>query len=472
MARDADAHGLCRDCLAEWTAAAETAPPPRPGTVPCPQCGSPRTLVHPELTSLHIAHIDCDAFYAEVEKRDNPALADKPVIIGGGRRGVVSTACYIARLYGVRSAMPMFKAQKACPQAVVIHPDMAKYAAIGREVRRLMQATTPLVEPISIDEAFLDLGGTNRLHGGSPARTLAALVRRIRRRIGIGVSVGLAGNKFLAKMASELDKPRGFAVIGRADAATFLAPLPVTAIHGVGASLGRRLHDRGIVSIADLRRHDPAWLQAHFGAMGRVLHDRAHGRDSRPVKSERAVKSVSCETTFDADTGDLEQLRHHLWPLCEKLSRRLKRSRLAGRCLVLKLKTDAHRTLNRSQRLTNATNLAEVMYRASLPLLEKIPAGGQQYRLIGVGVTDLTDGAGADPLDLGDPELARQARIERALDRVRDKLGEGAIARGRGWTRRERTAKNTGTHANASTHANAGAQGNIGTQGNTEWLKK
>ncbi len=201
-------HGFCRDCLTPQTAIAKR----------CAVCGSPRLLHHPELYRLHVAHIDCDAFYAAVEKRDNPELRDKPVIVGGGKRGVVSTACYIARIRGVRSAMPMFKALEACPDAVVVPPDMEKYVRVGREIRTMMQALTPLVEPISIDEAFLDLAGTEKLHGLPPALVLARFARDVEREVGVTVSVGLSYAKFLAKVASDFNKPRGFAVIGEAEA--------------------------------------------------------------------------------------------------------------------------------------------------------------------------------------------------------------------------------------------------------------
>src|ERR671911_2269195 len=214
---------FCRDCL---TLSAS------PLAARCTACGSPRLLRHKERDSLAIAHVDCDAFFAAVEKRDDPTLADKPVIIGGGKRGVVSTACYIARTYGVRSAMPMFKALKACPDAVVIRPNMEKYKVAGREVRRLMAGLTPLVEPVSIDEAFLDLSGTELVHQGPPALTLARFARRVEREICITVSIGLAPNKFLAKIASDLEKPRGFAVIGKTEAREFLAPRPVGLIFG------------------------------------------------------------------------------------------------------------------------------------------------------------------------------------------------------------------------------------------------
>src|SRR4051812_20689000 len=209
--------GFCRDCLAEQKGDVRR----------CHACGSPRLIRHKELYDLTLAHIDCDAFYAAVEKRDNPELADKPVIIGGGHPGVVSTACYIARIHGVRSAMPMFKALELCPHATVIPPNMEKYAAVGHEVRALMLDLTPLVEPLSIDEAFLDLGGTERLHGRSPALSLAKLADEIETKVGISVSIGLSHNKFLAKVASDLEKPRGFSVIGRAETRSFLAAKPV-----------------------------------------------------------------------------------------------------------------------------------------------------------------------------------------------------------------------------------------------------
>ena len=212
---------FCRDCLSD---AADSA-------TRCAACRSPRLARHPELHSLTIAHVDCDAFYATIEKRDNPDIADKPVVVGGGTRGVVAAACYVARTYGVRSAMPMFEAKRRCPDAIVIKPNMAKYVQVGREVRRAMFALTPLVEPLSIDEAFLDLNGTERLHGKSAAKALAGFATKVERDLGITVSIGLSANKFLAKIASDLDKPRGFAVLGAAEAVSFLASKPVGFIY-------------------------------------------------------------------------------------------------------------------------------------------------------------------------------------------------------------------------------------------------
>jgi DNA polymerase-4 len=420
---------LCRDCGATVTVG--------DSATRCSTCHSPRLISHPELDSLAIAHIDCDAFYASVEKRDDPSLADRPVIVGGGRRGVVAACCYVARQYGVHSAMPMFKARRACPDAVVIRPNMGKYQAVGREVRALMLETTPLVQPLSIDEAFLDLSGTERLHHGSPAATLARLTRRIEAEVGVTASIGLSYNKFLAKIASDLDKPRGFAVIGRAEAVDFLTPQPVSLIWGVGRALQRHLVRDGITTIGQLRSHDEAELVACYGAIGRRLSRFARGEDDRRVTPDSPAKSVSAETTFETDLTAPESLRQRLWPLCEKVATRLKRAGLAGGVVQLKLKTADFRIRTRSRKLAGPTQLAEVLYRAVLPLLER-EADGTAFRLIGIGAGDLTDGDGADLPDMFNPDLQRWARVERTIDRLRGKLGEDAIVKGRGLKPRQR----------------------------------
>jgi DNA polymerase IV len=412
--------GLCRDC------GADSGERDR-----CPACGSPRQVRHPELLTLAIAHIDCDAFYASVEKRDNPELADKPVIVGGGHRGVVSAACYTARMYGVRSAMPMYKALKACPQAVVIPPNMGRYVEVGREVRRLMQELTPLVEPLSIDEAFLDLSGTERLHGHKPARLLIDLIRRIEREVGVTASVGLSYNKFLAKVASDLDKPRGFAVVGRAEALPFLARLPVSIIWGVGPKLTQTLAYDGYATVADLRAASRDRLVARYGEIGLRLYHLARGEDDRAVKTNRPAKSISAETTFDDDLAGFAELRGRLWPLCEKVSERLKAAGLAGRTATLKLKTADFRTVTRSHRLPRPTQLADVLFRHGQSGLESVIAQGP-FRLIGIGATDITGAGEADGPDLADPDALRREQVERAIDRVREKIGRDAIRRGRG----------------------------------------
>jgi DNA polymerase IV len=330
MARNFGKYGLCRTCGAR----VETAPASL-----CAHCGGRRIIAHPALFELSIAHLDCDAFYAAIEKRDNPSLADQPVIVGGGVRGVVTTACYVARTYGVKSAMPMFKALKACPDAIVIKPDFRKYAEAARAVRALMEKATPLVEPLSIDEAFLDLAGTERLHQRSAAESLLALQRDVKREVGITVSIGLSVNKFLAKLASDLDKPEGFSVIGDAEAASVLAPMPATAIWGVGAVFARKLAQDGFRTIGDLQRADPAFLARRYGEMGARLAALAHGRDSRTVSPHRETKSVSAETTFNSDISDRAELEAILWTLCERTASRMKSKGVLGRTATLKLKT-------------------------------------------------------------------------------------------------------------------------------------
>ena len=414
---------LCRDCLAPFQAESSR--------VRCPSCQSRRVVVHPELHILSIAHIDCDAFYASVEKRDDPSLQDKPVVIGGGKRGVVSAACYVARIYGIHSAMPMFKALDACPHAVVIKPNMAKYREEGLKIRAMMQATTPLVEPLSIDEAFLDLSGTEALHHGSPATLLARLAKRIEDELRLTVSIGLSYNKFLAKIASDLDKPRGFAVIGQGDAKDFLKDKPVGLIWGVGKALRGALARDGIHRIGDLLRYEELELIARYGAMGRRLYRFARGEDKRRVDPDAPTKSISGETTFETDIDDPEALLAAIWPLCETVARRTKKAGLAGRTVTLKLKTASFQTLTRSRRLQDPTRLAEGIYAAVKPMIEK-EADGRRFRLIGAGLSDLVDGELADPPSLFDPEVAKRVKVEGLIDSVRERLGPGAIRKGRG----------------------------------------
>jgi len=382
---------LCREC---GRLAAEP-----PAERRCIECGSPRLVEHPELSELTLAHIDCDAFYATVEKRDHPELLDRPVIVGGGHRGVVLACCYVARLHGIRSAMPMFKALEACPDAVVIRPDMAKYRAVGLQVRSLMESVTPQVQPLSIDEAFLDLAGTERLHGGPAARTLALLAGRVEREAGVTVSIGLSYNKFLAKLASDLDKPRGFAVVGRGEALAFLAPRPVGLLWGVGATLQRRLARDAITTIGDLRERTERELVARYGAIGRRLYRFSRGEDERAVTTDAPTKSVSVETTFDRDLAAPEALAEELEPLARQLAKRLNENALATAGITLKLKTSRFKIITRSRALANPTQRAEVLYRAALSLLREA-ADGTSYRLIGIGGDRLVDAERADPPDL------------------------------------------------------------------------
>jgi len=397
---------------------------------PCPACGSDRIVRHDELDQLSLAHIDCDAFYAAVEKRDDPSLRDKPLLIGGGKRGVVSTACYIARQYGPRSAMPMFKALKMCPDAVVMRPNMEKYRAASREVRVIMDTVTPVVEPLSLDEAYLDLSGTTRLHGRAPAATLAHIAKEVERNVGITISIGLSYNKFLAKMASEIDKPNGFAVIGRNDAVSYLHDQPIGAIPGVGPALTNRLKVDGLYMIGDLQRTSPEELERRYADTGRHLARVSRGEDSRRVSPHRAAKSVSSERTFDRDIGDIDTLQKRLWPLCEDVASRLKAKGYAGSTMTLKLKTNRFRTLTRTQTLNTPTQLAEVMYRVAKPMLQRELSRGP-FRLIGIGAGMLKEAVVADLPDLLDDDLERVKGVETAMDAVRAKFGRSAIRKGR-----------------------------------------
>ena len=411
--------GFCRDCLA---------PAPAEGRR-CPACGGPRLLRHSELHRLVIAHVDCDAFYASVEKRDDPSLATRPLIVGGGKRGVVSTACYIARISGVRSAMPMFKALQLCPEAVVIRPNMEKYARVGREIRRRMLELTPLVEPLSIDEAFLDLSGTEKLHRASPALVLARFAREVERDVGITVSVGLAANKFLAKIASDLDKPRGFSVIGQKEATAFLAPRPVTTIWGVGRAFSERLAADGFRTIGDLQAADPARLASRYGALGLRIVKLSRGEDGRHVVPNSKRKSVGSEVTFFEDLADLRDLRPILREQAERVSFGLKHEDIAGSTVTLKLKTADFKLRTRTRRLADPTQLADRIFAAADALLAE-EAHGQKYRLLGVGVADLCESRFADPADLVDQKAMRKAAAERAMDEVRQKFGKRALETG------------------------------------------
>ncbi len=424
---DAPPRGFCRDCLTDQTAKVKR----------CKSCGSPRLVYHSSLASLSIAHIDCDAFYATVEKRDNPDLVDSPLIVGGGKRGVVSAACYIARTYGVRSAMPMFKALELCPDATVIRPDIAKYVRVGREIRAAMEALTPLVEPLSIDEAFLDLSGTERFHGMVPAKVLARLASEVEARLGVTVSVGLSCNKFLAKIASDLDKPRGFAVIDQEDGRTLLHDKPVGFIFGVGPATAERLTARGFRTVGDLQRADQTNLMKQFGGEGQRLWRLAQGIDDRKVIADRGAKTISNETTFETDIRDLTSLERILWRLSEKVSARLKAGDVAGTTITLKLKSSSFRLRSRSQSLQAPTLMALRIFDTAREMLAK-EIDGTAYRLIGVGVSALVPSAQASDSDMLN---RRAAHAERAMDLLREKFGDAAVMKGRAYTGPERPAR-------------------------------
>ena len=411
---------LCRDCF--WTGEDE---PPR-----CPVCASPRVLRHRELHTLTIAHLDCDAFYASVEKRDRPEVRDQPVIVGGGRRGVVTTCCYIARTYGVRSAMPMYKALKACPDAVVIKPNFRKYTHESRRIMAILRNLTPLVQPLSLDEAWLDLTGAERLNGGSSAMTLAKAQSEIERETGLTVSVGLAANKFLAKIASDLDKPRGFAVLG-AEAKDFLATKPVSILPGVGPAFVKSLERAGLRTVGDISRADVKMLASTFGAGGLRLAELAQARDTREINPDSERKSISAETTFNEDHVGKEALENILWPLCEKVAERARAGAMSGRVVTLKLRTTDFRIHTRRRALSSPTQTARSLFNVGRELLAG-ELDGRAFRLIGIGLSDLGD-AESGEIALFDDGDGKSLKAERAVDALRRKFGRGAIVSGRSF---------------------------------------
>ncbi len=419
---------LCRDCFTEFDDVATKSR--------CPDCASTRTISHVELHALSMAHVDCDAFFASVEKRDNPSLIDKPVIIGGGQRGVVATCCYIARMSGIHSAMPMFTARKKCPEAIIIRPDLKKYSSVSKQIRELMNTLTPEVEPLSIDEAFLDLSGTTKMHKASPAKTLARFAKKIEDEIGVSVSIGLSHNKFLAKIASDLDKPRGMALIGKSETMEFLAQKPISIIYGVGKIFTKTLKDDGFVNIGQLQNHDQNDLIRRYGDMGARLSRLSRGDDQRRVTTSQKVKSVSNETTFGKDISLIDPLSSHLLSLCEKTSERMKKQNLVGHTVTLKLKSSTFKSITRARHLSLPTQLAHVIYETAYSLLEK-EVHGIKFRLIGIGISGLEKSAAEDPTDLLEPKIARNAAVERAMDKVREKFGSKAVVRGKIYRQKE-----------------------------------
>jgi DNA polymerase-4 len=411
---------LCRDCC---TILVDTASV-------CPRCRPGRVVAHPQLFGLTIAHVDCDAFYASVEKRDRPDLASRPVIVGGGVRGVVSAACYVARMYGVKSAMSMFKALKACPDAVVIRPDFEKYTKASRAIRTLMNELTPLVVPLSIDEAVMDLAGTEALHGAPPAVVLARFARRVEHEVGITVSIGLAANRLMGKIAADRNKPRGFVVIGADEARSFLAGEPVRLLPGIGPALARRLGTLGITRLGHLQILSDRDAMLRLGEDGPTLVRRARGEDSRAVHTGRETKSVSAETTFATDLSSVADLERHLWRLSEKLARRLKGQDLAAAGVVLKLKTTNFASRTRAARLSAPTVLPDRLFGAARELLAR-KATGTAFRLIGIGANPLAPRDEADHGDLADTETPRLAAAQAAIDSLRDRFGETSVIKGR-----------------------------------------
>lgn len=412
---------LCRDCFSYFNGH-ESAQ----NVFQCPNCGSHRLIAHEILDKLSIAHIDCDAFYANIHKRDDKTLLHQPVIIGGGKRGVVATACYIARTFGVKSAMPMFQALKLCPNAIVIKPDIKLYAKVGREVKTLMQELTPSVHSVSIDEAYLDLSGTQRLHNANPAQSLAKLANKIENEIGISVSIGLSENRFLAKTASDMDKPRGFYAISKADVPKILWPKNIGFIHGIGPSTVKKLAQFGIVTIEQLAKANERQLFKQIGPNCARLINLANGEDNRSFEEDAKRKSISSETTFFNDISDLYELLSILQKLCDRVAREARQKNLCGKCISLKLKTAKFKTINRQLTCESPTQSGRNMFIHAKPLLEN-ELKQAPFRLIGIGLSDLIAGENADKGDLINQNAPKNLKLEKALDEIIAKFGENAL---------------------------------------------
>ena len=410
---------ICRDCFDVSMEISEI----------CKKCHSPRTLSHKEISKLYIAHIDCDAFYASVEKRDDPILQNKPVIVGGGNRGVVSTACYIARTKGIKSAMPMYKAKELCPEAVVIKPNMKKYKDVSREIREIMKKLTPIIEPISLDEAFLDLKGTYRLHKKVPALILVELVKEIKIKTGINVSVGLSFNKYLAKVCSDLDKPKGFSIIGNSEAIAFLKDKPVNLLWGIGNKFKKRLNSEGIINIGQIQKMQDKELVKRYGAIGYHIYQLSRGQDTRKIKPNRKIKSVSHETTFQKDTNNKRELERVLNNLSRKVSDRSKLLGIGGKTVNLKLKTKDFKLITRSKTFSDPTQLHVRIYKTAKELLYN-HLNSSKYRLIGVGISELTEEKLCDLDSLIDLKSNNDKKIEVALSKLRNKFGDNIITKG------------------------------------------
>lgn len=411
---------VCRECFKTFNEKKEF----------CNKCYSANLISNNEIENLNIAHVDCDAFYAAIEKRDNPKYKNFPIIIGGGKRGVVATACYIARTRGVKSAMPMYKALNLCPDAIIIKPNMQKYKKASKVINNLMKEITPLVEPLSLDEAFLDLSGTSRLHKKIPAVLLAELSKKIQKKVGISVSIGLSYNKFLSKICSDIDKPRGFSIINRLEAQSFLKDKPVEVIWGVGNTLKNRLNNDGIRTIGQIREMDCSELIVKYGSIGSHIHKLSNAEDTREIKPFRKVKSISHETTFEKDTNDEVFLKKILWSLCEKVSDRAKEKGLGGSTINLKIKTKDFKLISRSITIEEPTQIAEIIFQTSKLLLFR-EIKKNKFRLLGVGLSNLKDSEICDLYDLINTNSNKEKNIEFAIDAIRNRYGVNLIKKGR-----------------------------------------
>lgn len=379
-------------------------------------------------------HIDMDAFYAAVEQLDNPAYRGKPVIVGGDprSRGVVSTCSYEARKFGVHSAMPLREAYGRCPQGIFLPVRGNRYADISRQIMRILAEYTPLIEPLSLDEAFLDLTGSEKIFG--PALEIAKMiVARIEKEIGLSASVGLAPNKFLAKLASDLRKPKGFVVVTRENMREILDDLPVGKLWGVGPKTEEQLHQLGIRTIGMLRRVDPQALESRFGEAGVVLHQLANGIDERPVVNDEEAKSIGHEITFQTDTDDRPFLAGVLLWLSDQVARRLRRHNLKGRIITVKIRDHNFKTLTKRTTLYEPTDFEEEIYQEALKLAQQVEWGAKKVRLIGVSLSGFTSPENQQLGLFGEEVTAKNEELEKlhqAVDELRDRYGEGIITKG------------------------------------------
>ena len=380
--------GICRTCRHQQSL--------EQANEACPNCGARRWLSHTDLDQLTIAHIDCDAFYASVEKRAHPEWADKPLIVGGRQRGVVTTACYIARMYGVKSAMPMFTARAKCPDAIIVKPRMGLYRDVGLQIRDAMRRVSPQIQPVSIDEAYLDLSQSERIHGKKPYELLLDFQDWMAEHMGLTISIGLAHNKLLAKIASDLEKPRGFSVLGPSDGQRFLADKSVRILWGIGPAFAKSLARRGIYKVGDLGRFSEAELTTYFGSMGPRLAAFAKAEDFRKVRYEKASKSISSETTFGQDLGALADLEPILARLAGRVAARCARSDLRGWTLTLKLKTEDFQTFTRRQKMDRPLSSEAELITHGTSLLRKELSKGP-FRLMGLGLSEFVSAKDLTP---------------------------------------------------------------------------
>jgi len=377
-----------------------------------------------------ILHVDMDAFYASVEQRDNPELRGKPVVVGGASRGVVAAASYESRDFGIRSAMPMAEARRRCPELVRVAPRMAHYQAVSRQIFGVFKEFTPLVEGLSLDEAFLDVTSSRRLFGNGHSIAVA-IKDRVRERTGLTASVGVATNKLVAKIASDLDKPDGLVVVAADRVHEVLDPLPVSVIPGIGKQTLARLHAIGVHTIAELRSASDRDLEPVFGRFTQKTRDRASGIDERPVVASRAEKSISNEQTYDTDLCDRRDLQQQLLRLTERTASRLRKAALCAGTVQVKIRQSDFRTFTRQKRLRPPGNGTDQIYALARELLGAWLNGNPdaRIRLLGVGCSSLAPAAQPDLF--GDGDTSTAAEFDRTIDEIRDRFGSDSLTRAR-----------------------------------------